>query len=122
MHVSSVVEKQGYVQILISGAYSADDLGSVFQSVQAALQRPGASPALLLDSREVSGPVPTTLERYEISMRALDLPKGVRIAMLPRLDVIDPQRFGESVARNRGLAFSVFSDESAAVAWLLGKP
>ncbi len=44
----------------------------------------------------------------------------VRIAVVARPEMIDPNRFGIMVAANRGLKAEVFVAEEAAMAWLQG--
>jgi len=54
---------------------------------------------------------------------ALSLPRR-GAATIPRFAyvlseaVIDPERFGETVARNRGMPVKVFTDLDAALSWL----
>ena len=43
---------------------------------------------------------------------------AVRLAMVVRPEMIDPQKFGVTVAVNRRLTVDVFESEVAAVAWL----
>jgi hypothetical protein len=53
-------------------------------------------------------------------MAAASLAGGVgRMAALARPDQIDPQRFGETVARNRGMNIRIFSELQPALSWLL---
>jgi hypothetical protein len=42
----------------------------------------------------------------------------LRLAVLGSEEIIDPQRFGESVARNRGMESKVTTDPAEAAAWL----
>ena len=44
----------------------------------------------------------------------------VRVAMVVWRDMIDPQKFGVTVAANRGLVADVFVSEKEALAWLKG--
>jgi len=43
-----------------------------------------------------------------------------RVAVLLSPEVIDPEKFGAQVARNRGLHVDNFTDRDEALAWLLG--
>jgi len=43
----------------------------------------------------------------------------VRVAVVARPEMIDPHKFGVTVARNSGLMGDVFASESEALAWLL---
>lgn len=42
----------------------------------------------------------------------------VRIAVVPRVDFIDPQKSGVTVAANFGLVMGVFDAEDDAIDWL----
>lgn len=45
---------------------------------------------------------------------------SLRIAMVIRPEMIDPEEFGVIAGRNAGLDTDVFSAEPEALAWLLG--
>jgi hypothetical protein len=60
------------------------------------------------------------VERFDIATEWAMAAKGaIKIALVLRPDMIDPQRFGTTVARNRGLHLDVFASEAEALAWLL---
>jgi hypothetical protein len=62
---------------------------------------------------------PTISERYFLVEKwALTAHGAVRMAMVLRPEMIDPEKFGVTVAFNRRLIADVFLDEGAAVAWL----
>jgi hypothetical protein len=42
----------------------------------------------------------------------------VRVAMVARPEMIDPHKFGVTVARNYGLLGDIFASEAEALAWL----
>ena len=44
---------------------------------------------------------------------------GIKVAVVGTLEQADPQRFGELVARNRGVNLRTFTDFQAAEKWLL---
>jgi hypothetical protein len=46
----------------------------------------------------------------------------VRLAVLGNEPIIDPNRFGEIVATNRGANVKVFTDDPMALEWLLARP
>ena len=76
---------------------------------------------LLIDSTSLTGfPSPTTWQRFQLAERAAAaaLP-GLRLAVVARPELIDPSRFGVTVARNRGLFGNVFSSVPEAIEWLL---
>jgi hypothetical protein len=118
MQVTSVEAKEGYLFVRLEGLFKPEDINGVFKAVAEATER-ADSARLLMHCLGTTGPAPTTLERYQIAMRSLELPRGIRFAMVAREEVLDPGRFGQTVARNRGLPFAVFADEAPALAWLL---
>lgn len=78
---------------------------------------------LLVDFRglALSAP-PTTFERFQLGERAAaeGAPAGIVVALVGGPPVVDPEHFGATVAANRGLRVQVFSEEPAALAWLVG--
>lgn len=75
---------------------------------------------LLVDTTELFGfPSPDTFERFLAAVAWSDEARGgVRLAMVARSEMIDPQRFGVTVAANRGLVSNIFTTETEARAWL----
>lgn len=65
---------------------------------------------------------PTTFDRFKLgeSAAASGAAAGVRVAVVGKEPVMDPERFGVTVAANRGLDIRAFDDEVAALAWLVG--
>ena len=62
---------------------------------------------------------PNTLERYYLGERMAHAAGGrVTVATVARADLIDPAKFGVTVARNRGLTTDVFTSEDEAILWL----
>lgn len=76
---------------------------------------------LLIDTTKLTGfPPPVTAERFSMGERlARDARAAVKVAMVARPELLDPSRFGMTVARNRGLFSNAFSSESEAWKWLL---
>jgi len=78
---------------------------------------------LLFDCREVIG-VPTFTQRFEMGTKAAELfhARGsstpLAAAMLVRSDFLDPNRFGQTVARNRGLTGITTDCEEEAIRFL----
>lgn len=63
--------------------------------------------------------MPTMSERYVFARACAEASSGfVRIAMVARAELIDPQKFGVTVAANRDVTGDVFVSEEEAVAWL----
>ncbi len=63
-------------------------------------------------------PVPSTWERFSLAEEWAVVARGVKVAMVCPGELIDPARFGVTVARNRGLMLNVFTGEDEALAWL----
>ena len=76
---------------------------------------------LLIDTTKWTGhESPDTLERYTFAaMFAKSAASAVKIAMIVRPEMMDPEKFEVTVAVNRGLKGNVFDSESDALAWLL---
>ena len=82
---------------------------------------------VLVDGREVTGN-PTTIERFfygEFAARGVAryLTAGVQrqtpqFAYVLHKPVLDPRRFGETVAANRGMWIKVFDNLEEALEWL----
>jgi len=76
---------------------------------------------ILVDSRKQSQSTSTYYD-YRQVQRFLEICEGrrFRIAEIVSAAHIESYLFLENVARNRGISFRVFGDESSARAWLLG--
>ena len=76
---------------------------------------------LLLDTRSLTGfPPPDTFDRYVLGQRCAESSGGViKVALLAREELLDPERFGLTVARNRGAHVEAFAIEEDAVKWLV---
>ena len=79
---------------------------------------------VLVDTTHLTGfDYPDTLERFGMAEQLSRSAQGVVIvALVARAELIDPQHFGITVARNRGTLAEVFDSEPEAVAWLLRHP
>ena len=72
---------------------------------------------MLPDVRGVGGEV-STPDRFDLGVASARIPARAALIALPNM--IDPERFGETVARNRGADARIFASEAEAVAWLIG--
>ncbi len=79
---------------------------------------------LLVDITGLSGFAPPTLsERFRMVTDWANAAEGrVKLAMVAHPNMIDPERFGVTVAQNRGLNGNIFSSETEALTWLLVDP
>ena len=75
--------------------------------------------AVVIDAREVTGNPPSTMERYEIGDFVAELrANGICLALVAREPILDPRRFAETVALNRGAWVKGFTDFDEAIVWL----
>jgi hypothetical protein len=75
---------------------------------------------LLVNTCELTGfPVPDTFARYSLALKWAESAGGaLRVAMVTRPEIIDPQKIGVLMAQNRGANGDVFTNETDALAWL----
>ena len=76
---------------------------------------------LLIDTTSWTGHAsPDTLERFNVARAFTEAAhSAVKLAMVVRPEMMDPDKFEVTVATNRGLAGNVFDSEKDALAWLL---
>lgn len=112
-----------YVNLHCTGHCSLAALKEVFtHAVDAALEHKKSK--VLVEGNEVTGHL-STLERYkiaeflaqEINQRARG--KIRKLAVCAQEPLLDPQRFGETVAMNRGVNAKATTDLNEATRWLL---
>ncbi|HXX94941.1 MAG TPA: hypothetical protein VEN81_15050, partial [Planctomycetota bacterium] len=71
--------------------------------------------------RGLGGPMPSTMDRYELGKLGGEMSLDLRVAALVTPEQAqDP--FASKVARNRGVRLEVFTDREKALAWLLREP
>lgn len=110
--------RENYVYIQCQGIYNGSDLMALFDEV---LQIPGRTDreVVLVDVQDIGGDHPTTMERYQIGVFIAEHNYlGVCIVVVGKEPYVDPRRFGETVAVNRGARGKVFTDIDEAVAWI----
>ncbi len=78
---------------------------------------------LLVVLTEVTGFIsPGRTARYEFIREWARVSGGlVRVAIATQVEILDGERFGVTVATNAGMVANVFTDEKAALEWLLGE-
>ena len=113
-----------YLEVTCSGIYSRAESLRVGQEAyrEASLAQ---RDTVLIDVRQVTGRVPTILDRFEMGVHMAknyrESDPRIRLAVLGQEPMIHPERFGELVARNRGADARVFTDEAVALAWIRGR-
>jgi hypothetical protein len=75
---------------------------------------------LLVNTTALTGfPSPHTFQRFLAAVEwAAEASGSVLLAMVARAEMIDPEKFGVTVAANRGLESNIFTTEGEACAWL----
>jgi hypothetical protein len=114
-----------WLHAIVAGAFSLSEAKDAFLKIAeaAALHR---VKKVLVDGRSLTGD-PETLERFhygqftaELALKFQDrgLSPATRFAYVLLEPVLDPERFGETVALNRGMLVRVFDNLDDAVGWL----
>ena len=112
---------EGYCCYRLSGhGPLAEAAGKVIEAITFAREQGMRN--LLIDTSNWTGhKSPDTLERYTWAQAFAGTARStVKLAMVVRPEMVDPDNFEVTVARNRGLMGNVFDSERAALAWLLG--
>jgi hypothetical protein len=114
----TLTDREGYLEAVLQPTSSSDLIKRQFEEVVQTCKARKPS-RLFLDFSTITGKF-STLERYEFGVFGARLVPDVgRVAVLIAPDVIDPEKLGGQVARNRGLNIELFLDRAAAMAWLL---
>jgi hypothetical protein len=117
------------VRATLSGHFSLSDAETTFMKVLDALVQHQAK-KVLIDGRAITGE-PEPMERFyygefvadavaDLNKRGVShVPKFAYVLVEP---VLDPERFGETVAVNRGMSVKAFDNLGEAEEWLLITP
>ena len=118
IEVAGVFPRDGYVEVVLKGPYTTAEFPWAYDQVLRAVERrPDAR--VLLNLLAVEG-LPSVIDRFLFGQTAsLTLPRTLKLAAVATEPILDPQRFGERVAQNRGAWVRVFGNAAEAVEWLL---
>ena len=105
-----------WLVVRASGPMNVDWFVGVIAQVATAIRAAPAA-AILVDISEMFGPL-DDLARYRFAMAGVSAGLAGPIAFVGRGGLVDPGRFGEVVARNRGVNVRVFTEEPEARVWL----
>jgi hypothetical protein len=111
---------EGYGCFRLSGhGPLADAAGKVIEAIE--FSREQKISRLLIDAQNWTGhKSPDTIERFTwAGAFAAAARSTVKLALVVRPEMMDPDKFEVTVARNRGLMGDVFDSEKEALAWLL---
>ena len=117
-------KKEGYLQVKINGQYVKDERKRVLKSISNKCKEDDYS-KILIDIKDLQLD-DDSFERYSSGEEGAlyfmkDFRKYIKIALFAQPNKIKGThlKFGELVARNRGLDYRVFSNEKRALTWLL---
>lgn len=108
--------RPGCLMVSVQGRQIVENKAATIQQI-ADKMREHAVRAALLTTHGVPGPV-SFMDRFQLGTLAGRYLAGMSIGVLARPDQADPQKIGQLVAKNRGVAVEVFTDPAAAEAWV----
>jgi len=110
------VREGDWLVVRLSGPFNLEWFLGVIADVGQAM-RSAPAVALLVDTHELYGTI-EDLDRYRFAVAISEQQIAAPLAFVGNEPVVDAGRFGESVARNRGVNVRVFSNEPDARVWL----
>ena len=115
----------GFLTVRAVGEFSLEEGRRTFLEMLEAVARHNVT-KVLFDGRGLVGE-PTTMERFyygESTARAVaaSADRLTQFAYLLEVPVLDPWRFGETVAVNRGMFVKAFDNQEDALEWLSVSP
>ena len=114
-------KKDGYLLVTCQGPYAGEGLRDVHQQALDYAIAEGLG-AILVDTTGLQGHSPTRMDRFSFGKAIAEMQRrtstNVWIAFVGLEPIVDPDRFGETVAVNRGGLARVFEDTDEAAAWI----
>jgi len=114
-------EERRFVWARIAGPWKIEELCAASEPVLAeCLTR--KQDLLLVDLTGLVRQPVSTLDRYRLGASVVVFSRKLRkVATVAQAEFVDPRKFGEQVARNRGVNVRVFTDLDEAQRWLFEK-
>jgi hypothetical protein len=115
----------GFLHAEVAGNFSLEEAKRTFQEILEAVARHRVE-KVLFDGRKLIGN-PTTMERFYYGefvaksvarLRDLGMSPATQFAYVLTEPILDPRRFGEIVAVNRGMFVKAFDNLEDALGWL----
>src|SRR4051794_19334297 len=115
----------GFLHAEVAGNFSLEEAKRTFREMLDAVARHGVK-KVLFDGRKLTGN-PTTMERFYYGefvadsvtrLGDLGVSPATQFAYVLTEPILDPRRFGESVAVNRGMFVKAFDNLEDALGWL----
>ncbi len=126
--VLRIIPEAGFLRVVATGEFSLEEAESAFLNViDAAAEH--MCERILFDGRELTGE-PNSIERFFYGEFAAEMCvdflyvlfkrgyKTPKFAFVLKEPVLDPGRYGETVATKRGMIVKAFSDLDGAQEWL----
>jgi len=111
----------GYLYLSCTGAFSSDSLLRVFKKGFAIAEKKELM-AVLVDARGLEGPSPSILQRFALGKLLAEIQHRqspcIRMVVVGDEPFVSHDKFGETVAVNRGAVGKVFTDIDEAVTWV----
>ena len=112
-----MTKADGFLRVMVRGPGTRSDMLATLERVIAATKLEDIW-RVLLDARQARQ-LMGAFDKFEIGVRlASTADRRMILAVVARPEAVD--HFFETVARNRGGAVRVFTDETTALQWLLG--
>ena len=126
LHLECVQVEQGVCNAVVVGDFDLTLAEQQFIQLLNEVVHKGAT-KVLIDGRQVTGH-PSAFERFVygtfVACASLEVLQRhnarLKFAYIIPNRLLDPERFAESVAVNRGMAVKAFDDENEAREWLMG--
>jgi hypothetical protein len=119
---TEIILEEGHIRIMASGDYSLQNANSLFKlSIDSAMLHRKRN--ILIDVINVQGNIPF-FDRFQFAEFLATykaehaLTEVDRIAVVGEEPIVHSNRFGETVAVNRGVNLRVFTDMEEALKWL----
>lgn len=113
-----IEERDNYLLVEFSGVFSAEAGKFVIDEMLAACQRSGRD-RVVLDCRKMSGEM-SVFAKFEVAVHGRKTVGTVlRTSMIILPEMVEPDSFVLTVARNRGLNMNMFTNFDEGVRWVL---
>ncbi len=110
-----------YIHLTCHGAFNKDSTLNMYKSGLEITEKE-VKKVLLIDVRNLGGNPPDIFERFQLAVEFVKIQKSanshIPVCIIGSHPMIDPHKFGETVAVNRGGTFGVFTDFDEAIAWI----
>lgn len=117
----SMQEKPHYLHVICSGEFEPDAFIDACREALAFASENRIA-AVVIDGRTLTGEFISIIDRFKIGEEFARLQHGLpfisRVAVIGNEPLVDPGRFAETVAVNRGAFGRVFTDMEKAIRWL----